>query len=61
MEHTSIHIELLFQVSVESETAVFCVGIAHKPLFLDKTGSPAFWALEAHTGEPAHPAVTKCW
>ena len=42
------------QVSVESQEAVFCVGVAHKPLFTDKNGSPAFWALEAHTGQPPH-------
>ena len=37
-------------MSVESETAVFCVGVAHKPLITEKDGSLALWALEAHTG-----------
>ena len=35
---------------MESEAAVFCVGVAHKPLFNEKDGSPALWALEVHTG-----------
>ena len=43
---------LFLQVSVESEESVFCVGVAHKPLFHGRSGSPAFWALEAHTGQP---------
>ncbi|CAI8021126.1 Probable E3 ubiquitin-protein ligase HERC1 [Geodia barretti] len=46
-----------WKVSVESETAMFCVGVAHKPLFHDN-GSPAFWALEAHTGRLLHAGDT---
>lgn len=37
---------------MESEAAVFSVGVGHKPIFSEKDGSPMFWALEAHTGNP---------
>ena len=42
-------------MSVESDNAAFCVGVAQKPLTNRQLGSSAqFWALESHTGRLYH-------
>ena len=51
MQYVIVDDVLCVQVSVESEAAVFTVGVAHKPLFNKSDGSSTLWALEAHTGK----------